>query len=115
MAMKAATPNVNESRMIWKTGGNASVEDPEFLAAALTVAVDEPEAAVLVEEVLEEASEVLSPTMTWDWGRTVLASSDCSSIFPEPIMTISPWEGIPSTTRKMYAGPGWKRFALGGI
>jgi len=63
MAMKAAIPNVRESRIVWKTEGNASVEDPEFLAAALT-AEAEPEAAVSVEEELEEASEVLSPTMT---------------------------------------------------
>ena len=61
MAMKAAIPNVRESRIVWKTEGNASVEDPEFLAAALTA---EPEAAVSVEEELEEASEVLSPTIT---------------------------------------------------
>ena len=61
MAMKAAIPNVRESRIVWKTEGNASVEDPEFLAAALTA---EPEAAVSVEVVLEETSDVLSPTIT---------------------------------------------------
>ena len=27
----------------------------------------------------------------------------------------SPWEGTPSTTRKIIAGPGWKTFAFGGI
>jgi hypothetical protein len=77
----------------------ALVLEPEPVLEAL---VDAPSA----EPVAEESSTL--------GGSAAGALVGCVPMFPLPTMTSVPLLGIPLTTTKTNAGPGWKRLAFGG-
>lgn len=102
-----------------------------LLAADTVFAVPVVSDPAAVEELEEVEEEVTAGSTTELDGRTVAAEKGCVPIDPDPMTIICtfhqqcvstptcrltwPCEGIPSTTRKIIAGPGWKMLAFGGI